>query len=40
MLLGQEATTQEIFSGWTSLIFVGCFFLALIIFGIWWINRS
>jgi len=44
-LLAQAAhdTTQvsgdELKQGWGSLIFVGCFFLALIIAFIWWISR-
>jgi hypothetical protein len=42
MLLARtaEATADEIWAGWGSLIFVGCFFLALIILGIWWLKRS
>ena len=35
-----EASSEELRSGWGSLIFVACFFLALIIAGIWWMRRS
>jgi uncharacterized membrane protein AbrB (regulator of aidB expression) len=35
-----EASSEEIKSGWGSLVFMGCFFLALIIAGIWWLRRS
>jgi len=38
-----DSTTQsslsEVNKGYGSLIFVGCFFLALIIAFIWWISR-
>jgi len=35
-----QATSEEIKSGWGGLIFMGCFFLALIFIAIWWIKRS
>ena len=39
-----EATTsvsvEDIKHGYGSLIFTGCFFLALIVAAIWWIKRS
>ena len=35
-----EASKDEIKQGWGGLIFMGCFFLALIFVGIWWIKRS
>jgi hypothetical protein len=35
-----EATREEIKQGWGGLIVMGCFFLALIFVGIWWIKRS
>ena len=35
-----EAGSEELKRGWGSLIFMGCFFLALIIVGIWWLRRS
>jgi uncharacterized membrane protein AbrB (regulator of aidB expression) len=34
-----EVSGKELKQGWGSLIFVGCFFLALIIAFIWWISR-
>jgi uncharacterized membrane protein AbrB (regulator of aidB expression) len=34
-----EVSGKELKEGWGSLIFVGCFFLALIIAFIWWISR-
>jgi hypothetical protein len=30
---------NEVKSGYGGLIFMGVFFLVLIIFGIWWLNR-
>lgn len=39
--LADSATgVQEIKQGYASLIFTGCFFLALIVVAIWWIKRS
>ena len=35
-----EASKDEIKQGWGGLIFMGCFFLALIFAAIWWIKRS
>ena len=39
-----EATTgtgvEEIKQGYGSLIFTGCFFVALIVVAIWWMKRS
>jgi len=39
-----DSTTQsslsEVNKGYGSLIFVGCFFLALIVLGIWWLKRQ
>jgi len=39
-----DATTTvsgaELKSGWGSLIFTGCFFIALIIVAIWWLRRG
>jgi hypothetical protein len=39
-----DSTTQtslsEVNKGYGSLIFVGLFFLALIILGIWWLKRQ
>ena len=35
-----EATGEELKQGWSGLIFMGLFFLALIIAGIWWLKRS
>jgi len=34
-----EVSGKELKEGWGSLIFVGCFFLALIVAFIWWISR-
>jgi len=31
--------TQEVKQGYGSLIFTGCFFLALIVVFIWWLRR-
>ena len=35
-----EVTGEELKKGWGSLIFTGCFFIALIIVGIWWLRRG
>ena len=35
-----EATGEDLKKGWGGLIFMGLFFLALIIAGIWWLKRS
>ena len=35
-----EATAEDLKGGWGGLIFMGLFFLALIIAGIWWLKRS
>ena len=35
-----EATAEELKGGWGGLIFMGLFFLALIVAGIWWLKRS
>ena len=35
-----EATGEDLRQGWGGLIFMGLFFLALIIAGIWWLKRS
>jgi hypothetical protein len=42
VLLGQmrEVGAEEIKSGWGSLIFMGCFILAVILVGIWWLRRG
>ena len=42
-LLAEEMVTvnkQDIEQGYGGLIFIGLFFLALIIVGIWWLKRS
>jgi hypothetical protein len=40
-LLAQTQTSlQDVNKGYGSLIFVGLFFLALIILGIWWLKRQ
>lgn len=36
----REATSKDLEQGWGGLIFIGLFFLALIIAGIWWLKRS
>jgi hypothetical protein len=35
-----QASSEELKQGWGGLIFMGLFFLALIIAGIWWLKRS
>jgi hypothetical protein len=35
----QEATKEDIRSGYGGLIFMGLFFLLLIVLGIWWLKR-
>jgi hypothetical protein len=35
-----QTTVSEVNKGYGSLIFVGCFFLALIVIGIWWLKRQ
>jgi hypothetical protein len=35
-----EATKDDIKGGYTGLIFIGLFFLALIFVGIWWLKRQ
>ena len=35
-----QVTGEEIKSGWGSLIFTGCFFIALIFIAIWWLRRG
>ena len=35
-----EATGEDLRQGWGGLIFMGLFFLALIVAGIWWLKRS
>jgi hypothetical protein len=35
-----ETSSQEIKDGYRGLIFIGCFFIALIILGIWWLKRG
>jgi len=35
-----QTTVSEVNKGYGSLIFVGCFFLALIVVGIWWLKRQ
>jgi hypothetical protein len=35
-----ETTSAELKQGWGGLVFMGLFFLALIIVGIWWLKRS
>jgi hypothetical protein len=35
-----QTTLKEVNKGYGSLIFVGLFFLALIILGIWWLKRQ
>lgn len=35
-----EVTTQDISSNTGNLIFMGCFFLVLIVIGIWWLKRQ
>ena len=35
-----QVTGEELKSGWGSLIFTGCFFIALIIVAIWWLRRG
>jgi uncharacterized membrane protein AbrB (regulator of aidB expression) len=41
-LLAEMTPTSlsDVNKGYGSLIFVGCFFLALIILGIWWLKRQ
>ena len=39
-LIAEGVNTQEVKSGWGGLIFMGCFFLALLILAIWWLKRS
>lgn len=36
----KETSGEELKQGWGGLIFMGLFFLALIIVGIWWLKRS
>lgn len=38
-LLAQEVTTKEVGNYYGGLIFMGLFFLALMIVGIWWLRR-
>lgn len=43
LLLAEELVSvsqHDIQSGYGSLIFTGCFFLALIGTGIWWLKRQ
>jgi hypothetical protein len=40
VVLAQESGTEQIRSGYGGLIFMGCFFLALIALGIWWLKRQ
>jgi hypothetical protein len=35
-----QVTGEELKRGWGSLIFTGCFFIALIIIAIWWLRRG
>ena len=35
-----QVTGEELKKGWGSLIFTGCFFIALIIIAIWWLRRG
>ena len=35
-----EVTKQDIKEGYGGLIFMGFFFIALIVVGIWWLKRS
>jgi len=35
-----SVSVEDIKHGYGSLIFTGCFFLALIVAAIWWIKRS
>jgi uncharacterized membrane protein AbrB (regulator of aidB expression) len=35
-----EASGDDLKQGWGGLVFMGLFFLALIIAGIWWLKRS
>jgi len=36
----EPVTKQDIKEGYGGLIFIGLFFLALIILAIWWLKRS
>jgi hypothetical protein len=36
----QDAHLHDVKQGYSGLIFTGCFFLALILIGIWWLNRN
>ena len=38
--LAQETTVQDIKGSYGNLIFMGCFFLALLAVGIWWLKRN
>jgi len=38
--VAQASDLQEIKHGYASLIFTGCFFLAVIVVTVWWIKRS
>jgi hypothetical protein len=35
-----EVGAEDFKQGWGGLIFMGLFFVALIILGIWWLKRS
>jgi hypothetical protein len=35
-----QVGTEEVKKGYGSLIFMGCFFLALIAAAIWWLKRE
>ena len=38
-LLAQETTAKDVGTHYGGLIFMGLFFLALMIVGIWWLKR-
>ena len=38
-LLAQDTTVKEVDNHYGGLIFMGLFFLALMIIGIWWLRR-
>jgi hypothetical protein len=35
-----EVTKEDFQQGWGGLIFMGLFFVALCVIGIWWLKRS
>jgi hypothetical protein len=35
-----QTTVEEVNKGYGSLIFIGLFFLAIVLVGIWWLKRQ